>query len=89
MTAILKAMSEGQTGGTAFMEEMCIRDRVYPEIDMVTTPTGRPVAMVHCNNCTSDINAWAEALYGFAKAAGLSLNKGDVYTCLLYTSRCV
>ena len=56
--------------------------KVYPEIDMVTTPTGRPVAMVHCNNCTSDINAWAEALHGFAKAAGLSMNKGDVYTTL-------
>ena len=56
--------------------------KVYPEIDMVTTPTGRPVAMVHCNNCTSDINAWAEALHGFAKAAGLSLGKGDVYTTL-------
>ena len=33
--------------------------RVYPEIDMVTTPTGKPVAMVHCNNCTNEINAWA------------------------------
>ena len=51
--------------------------KVYPEIDMVTTPTGRPVAMVHCNNCTSDINAWADALCGFAQAAGLSMNKGD------------
>lgn len=32
--------------------------KVYPEIDMVTTPTGKPVAMVHCNNCTNDMNAW-------------------------------
>ena len=32
--------------------------RVYPEIDLVTTPDGAPVAMVHCNNCTSDLNAW-------------------------------
>lgn len=32
---------------------------LYPEIDMVTTPAGKPVAMVHANNCTSDINAWA------------------------------
>lgn len=32
---------------------------VHPEIDMVTTPTGKPVAMVHCNNCTNDMNAWA------------------------------
>ncbi len=60
--------------------------KVYPEIDMVTTPTGRPVAMVHCNNCTSDINAWAETLHGFAQAAGLSLSKGDVYTTLFETT---
>ncbi len=32
--------------------------KVYPEIDMVTTPDGAAVAMVHCNNCTSDLNAW-------------------------------
>ena len=36
--------------------------KVYPEIDLVTTPTGRPVAMVHCNNCTNDMNAWAGVL---------------------------
>lgn len=56
--------------------------KVYPEIDMVTTPTGKPVAMVHCNNCTSDINAWAGMLAGFAKAAGLDVGMGDVYTAL-------
>lgn len=59
---------------------------VHREIDMVTTPDGAPVAMVHCNNCTSDINAWADALYGFAQAAGLSMNKGDVYTTLFETA---
>ncbi|MFR4007951.1 MAG: FGGY-family carbohydrate kinase [Christensenellales bacterium] len=32
--------------------------RVHPEIDLVTTPSSAPVAMVHCNNCTSDLNAW-------------------------------
>ena len=56
--------------------------RVYPEIDMVTTPTGKPVAMVHCNNCTSDINAWAGMLAGFAKAAGRDVPMGDIYTAL-------
>ena len=34
--------------------------KVYPEIDMVTTPSCKPVAMVHSNNCTSDLNAWVE-----------------------------
>jgi len=56
--------------------------KVYPEIDMVTTPTGKPVAMVHCNNCTSDINAWAGMLKGFAEAAGLSVSMGDIYTAM-------
>ena len=56
--------------------------RVYPEIDMVTTPTGKPTAMVHCNNCTSDINAWAGMLKGFADAAGVAVSMGDIYTAL-------
>ena len=60
--------------------------RVYPEIDMVTTPTGKPVAMVHCNNCTSDINAWAGMLRGFAEAAGLAVSMGDIYTAMFTSS---
>ncbi|MBQ2958003.1 MAG: ATPase [Clostridia bacterium] len=56
--------------------------KVYPEIDMVTTPSGKPVAMVHCNNCTSDINAWAGMLKGFAEAAGLKVSMGDIYTAI-------
>ena len=56
--------------------------RVYPEIDMVTTPTGAPVAMVHCNNCTSDINAWAGLFREFAAACGLELDADRLYTTL-------
>ena len=56
--------------------------KVYPEIDMVTTPTGKPVAMVHCNNCTSDINAWAGMLKGFVDACGLNISMNDVYVNL-------
>lgn len=56
--------------------------RVYPEIDMVTTPTGKPTAMVHCNNCTSDINAWAGMLKGFAEAAGVKISTGDIYVTM-------
>ena len=44
--------------------------KVYPEIDMVTTPTGKPVAMVHSNNCTSDLNAWVELFHEVAAGAG-------------------
>ena len=53
--------------------------RVYPEIDMVTTPTGKPVAMVHCNNCTGDINAWANLFTEFARAIGSDISKGKVF----------
>ncbi len=43
----------------------------YPEIDVVTTPAGHEVAMVHCNNCTNEINAWAELFKGvFTKKEG-------------------
>ncbi len=56
--------------------------KVYPEIDMVTTPTGKPVAMVHCNNCTSDINAWAGMLKGFCDAAKLDVSMNDIYTAI-------
>ncbi len=53
--------------------------KVYPEIDMVTTPTGAPVAMVHCNNCTGDINAWGSLLTEFARALGSDIPKGKVF----------
>lgn len=50
---------------------------VYPEIDLVTTPAGKPVAMVHCNNCSSDIDAWAGLFSSFAEKAGASVGFGD------------
>ena len=55
---------------------------VHREIDMVTTPDGAPVAMVHCNNCTSDINAWVNLFSEFASLMGVSFSKGDLFTKL-------
>ena len=55
---------------------------VHREIDMVTTPAGLPVAMVHCNNCTSDINAWVELFSEFADAIGAPVDKGTLFTLL-------
>ena len=52
---------------------------VHEEIDMVTTPAGRPVAMVHCANCTSDINAWVELLSQFADLMGLPVQKSEIF----------
>ncbi len=51
----------------------------YPEIDMVTTPTGKPVAMVHCNNCTNDMNAWAQLLGEFAETMGFPAGLDAIY----------
>ena len=55
---------------------------VHREIDMVTTPDGLPVAMVHCNNCTSDINAWVNLFSEFAEAIGAPQDKGRLFTLL-------
>lgn len=54
--------------------------QVHPEIDMVTTPDGRPVAMVHCNTCTSDLDGWVSLLGEMTAAAGVPLTKTQLYT---------
>ena len=56
--------------------------KVYEEIDLVTTPTGKPVAMVHCNNCTNDSNAWVSVLKETANLFGAEPGSGEVYTKL-------
>ncbi len=55
----------------------------YEALDMVTTPSGKPVAMVHCNNCTSDLNAWVDLFAEVLKAGGAEVELGDLY-CKLY-----
>ena len=53
--------------------------KVYREIDMVTTPSGSPVAMVHCNNCTTDSNAWVSVLGEAARLFGADPSFGQLY----------
>lgn len=60
--------------------------KVYPEIDMVTTPTGKPVAMVHSNNCTSDLNAWVELFHEFARALGMEITASKLFEMLYQTA---
>ncbi len=57
-------------------------EKVYEEIDLVTTPTGAPVAMVHCNNCTNDTNAWVSVLGEAAQLFGAEPSTGELYTKL-------
>lgn len=56
--------------------------QMHEEIDLVTTPTGRPVAMVHCNNCTNDSNAWVSLLKEAAQLLGADFTTGELYTKL-------
>ena len=56
--------------------------KVYEEIDLVTTPSGKGVAMVHCNNCTNDSNAWVGLLKEAACLLGADPSTGEVYTKL-------
>lgn len=73
------------SAGTSFFS-MIVLDKelthVEPMIDMVTTPEGAPVAMVHCNNGTSDLNAWVGIFNEFQKAAGLGMSMNELYSLL-------
>lgn len=55
---------------------------VHTEIDLVTTPEGHPVAMVHCNNCTSDLNAWVQLFKEFAESFGIEANMDRLFEVL-------
>lgn len=56
--------------------------KVYPELDLVTTPSGDLVAMVHCNNCTSDLNAWVNLFKEFAESFGIDADMNQLFGTL-------
>ena len=57
-------------------------ENVYEEIDIVTTPAGKDVAMVHCNNCCTDLDYWVNIFAEFAKASGSDMPKYKIYDLL-------
>ena len=59
--------------------------KVYPQIDLVTTPDGALVAMVHCNNCTSDLNAWVNLFKEYQQLLGVPVDMDKVFG-LLYNN---
>lgn len=59
---------------------------VHSGIDLVTTPCGSEVAMVHCNNCSSEINAWMRIFGEFAEAIGADLSRDELYKTLFNLS---
>lgn len=56
--------------------------KVHKEIDLVTTPAGNLVAMVHCNNCTSDLNDWVGIFGEFAACLGISVDRNQLFSAL-------
>ncbi|MCL2221603.1 MAG: FGGY-family carbohydrate kinase [Oscillospiraceae bacterium] len=65
-TNAIKPATGNISAGTSIFAMLVLEkalSKLYVDIDMITTPAGKPVAMVHCNNCTSDLDAWV-ALFG-------------------------
>ena len=70
------------SAGTSVFAMIVLKENMknlHKEIDMVTTPTGDPVAMVHCNNCTSEINAWVKLFDEFGKLMGKEFDRGELF----------
>lgn len=71
-------VSAGTSVFAMIVLEKALRE-VHEELDIVTTPAGDNVAMVHCNNCTTDLNAWVKLFGEFATCMGISVDKNDLY----------
>lgn len=54
----------------------------YPEIDVVATPSGKPVAMAHTNTCTSEIDAWINLIADAARTMGWNADMNELYSTL-------
>ncbi|MCI1857568.1 MAG: FGGY-family carbohydrate kinase [Sporolactobacillus sp.] len=82
--SVRKRTGNISVGTSAF--SMVVLDRplkkVHRDIDIVDTPSGAPVAMVHINNCSSDINAWAGVFKEFAERLGVNVEPDRLYETL-------
>ncbi len=73
------------SAGTSIFSMIVLEENlsaVHREIDIVTTPCGAPVAMVHCNSCTSDLDAWFGMFGGLLSEFGVDIPKGRLYDTL-------
>lgn len=77
------------SAGTSIFAMMVLEkplSRQYPEIDMVTTPSGSPVAMVHSNNCTSELDAWVRVFQELLHLTNAQISKPELYDKLYLAS---
>ena len=73
------------SAGTSVFAMVVLEDelkKLHEELDMVTTPAGDAVAMVHCNNCTSDLNAWVNLFKEFAESFGMNVDMDKLFGTL-------
>jgi sugar (pentulose or hexulose) kinase len=84
-TNSVRARTGNVSAGTSIFSMIVLEkplSRYYPEIDIVTTPAGKQVGMVHCNSCSSDINAWVNLFREFGEIMGRSFSPGEIFTKL-------
>lgn len=84
-TNSVKVRTANVSAGTSVFAMVVLEknlSKVYPEIDLVTTPAGDLVGMVHCNNCTSDLNAWVGIFKEFLEAYGMEVDMGKLFGTL-------
>lgn len=82
--SIAKRTGNVSAGTSVFAMIVLEKDlsKAYEEIDLVTTPTGNLVGMVHCNNCTSDLNAWIGLFKEFSEAMGIEVDMNKLFATL-------
>ncbi len=79
--AVRKHTGNVSAGTSSFSMIVLDKDlsKPYEMIDIVTTPDGSPVAMVHCNNCTSDLNAWVGLFREYTELCGQPVDMNEIY----------
>ena len=82
-TNSVAALTGNVSAGTSIFAMVVLEkplSKVYPELDIVSTPDGRPVAMVHCNNGTSDLDGWVQMFCEIVSThSGKPVSPGDLY----------
>ncbi|MBO6141062.1 MAG: ATPase [Ruminococcus sp.] len=84
-TNSVRARTGNVSAGTSIFAMLVLDEpmkAVHKQIDIVTTPDGTPVAMVHCNNCCSEIDVWVSMMNEFAGLIGSKLSPDELYTTL-------
>lgn len=84
-TNAVKVRTGNVSAGTSSFSMIVLEkdlSKPYEMIDMVTTPDGNPVAMVHCNNCTSDLNAWVGLFREYQELLGIPVDMNEIYSKL-------